>query len=75
MFFPKILSKKGQISTEISILIIATITVSTIAIYYYISNYLNANVDTSGKAANKTIQTLNNASKKYSDSISSTLIK
>ena len=74
MFLPKILSKKGQISTEISILIITTITISTIAVYCYISNYLNANVDTPGKAANKTIQTLNNVSKKYSDSVNSILL-
>ena len=73
MFMPEILSKRGQISTEIGILIVATITVSTIAVYYYITNYLNSSPDTPGKTANKTINTLNNASKKYSDSISSIL--
>ncbi|HIP91414.1 MAG TPA: class III signal peptide-containing protein [Methanothermococcus okinawensis] len=70
---PKLLSKKGQISTEIGILVVATIAVSTIAAYYYISNYLNSNPDTPGKVANKTINTLNNASEKYSGSINSIL--
>ena len=69
MPMPKLLSKRGQVSTEIGILIVATITVSTIAVYYYITNYLNSSPDTPGKTANKTINTLNNASKKYSNAI------
>ena len=68
MSINKILSKRGQISTEIGIIIIATITVSTIAVYYYVTNYLNSSPDTPGKAANKTIKTLDNISKKYTDS-------
>ena len=67
----KIRSRKGQISSEIGILIFAVITVSTIAIYYYIAHYLNSNPDTPGKTANKTINKLNNISEKYSSSISS----
>jgi len=65
----KILSKKGQVSTEIAILIIATITVSTIAVYYYIINYLNSSPDTPRKAANNTIKTLDNLSQKYVNKI------
>ncbi|MBW9220534.1 class III signal peptide-containing protein [Methanothermococcus sp. SCGC AD-155-N22] len=71
MSISKILSKRGQISMELGILIFATIIVSTIAVYYYITNYLNSNPDAPGKAANKTIDTLNNISKQYSNSISS----
>ena len=58
---------------EIGILIFAVITVSTIASYYYVTNYLNSNPDAPREAANKTINTLDNASKKYCNSISSIL--
>ena len=54
---------------EIGILVFAGIIVSTIASYYYITHYLNSNPDAPGKAANKTINTLNNISEKYSNSI------
>ena len=61
---------KGTGIHEIGILIFAAITVSTIATYYYITNYLNSKPDAPGKAANNTINALNNVSKKYSNSIS-----
>ena len=67
MFLPKIFSKRGQVSTEVAILIIATITVSTIAAYYYITNYLNSSPDIPGKTANKTLKILNKISKNYSN--------
>ena len=70
MILKKLTSKKGQVSMEIGILIFAAITVSTIATYYYITNYLNSKPDAPGKAANNTINALNNVSKKYSNSIS-----
>ncbi|MBW9223446.1 class III signal peptide-containing protein [Methanothermococcus sp. SCGC AD-155-E23] len=63
----KLLSKRGQVSMEIGILIIATITVSTIAIYYYINNYINLNSNAPQKAVNETINSLSNVSKKYSN--------
>ena len=69
MLISKIPSKRGQVSIEIGILIFAAITVSTIASYYYITHYLNSNPDTPGKAANKTINILQNTSRRYADSM------
>ena len=69
MFISKILSKKGQVSMEIGILIFAVITVSAIASYYYITNYIDSNSDAPREAANKTINAFNNASIKYSNSM------
>ena len=69
MFIFKIRSPRGQISMEIGILIIAVIIVSSIVAYYYITSYLNSSPNTPGVTANKTIEALNNVSKKYSNSI------
>ncbi|WP_292459432.1 class III signal peptide-containing protein [Methanothermococcus sp.] len=69
MLIKKLFSKKGQVSMEIGILIFASILVSTIASYYYISNYLNTHPENIGKTANRTINALNNVSTKYSNSL------
>ncbi|MBW9221966.1 class III signal peptide-containing protein [Methanothermococcus sp. SCGC AD-155-C09] len=69
MSISKILSKKGQVSMEMSILIFAAITVSTIASYYYITQYLNSNPNAPREAANKTINTLQNTTMEYANSM------
>ncbi len=52
---------------EIGIIIFASIIMATIVSYYYFSGYLDSNPKTPGKTANKTIDVLNNFSKKYAN--------
>ena len=70
MIMLKIFSKRGQISMEMGILIFMVIISSTIASYYYITHYLNSNPDAPGKAANNTINSLNNITKEEIKSMS-----
>ncbi|AEH06739.1 class III signal peptide-containing protein [Methanothermococcus okinawensis] len=71
MGIKKLFSKKGQISMEIAILVFGSILVSTISIYYYISNYLDSHPENVGKVANNTTSSFGNVSIKYANSIKS----
>ena len=63
-FLKKLVSKKGQLSMEMGILIAAAVLVAVIVAYYYTSR-TKAVMDEAGKNANKTAHDLGN----YSDNI------
>ena len=66
MIVEKLISKRGQISMELSILVAAAVAVAAIAAYYYISTVKNnaENVDTT--AAN-TIDRLGQTTSNFTD--------
>ena len=67
----KMLSKKGQVSTELGILVFVTLIISTIISYYYIVHYISCyNSSIPEKTANNTIGTLNNITRDYIKSLS-----
>ncbi|WP_423791981.1 class III signal peptide-containing protein [Methanocaldococcus indicus] len=59
----KLLSKRGQVSMEIGILVAAAVAVAAIAAYFYASNVKVA-AENAGKGANGTINTLTSAANK-----------
>ena len=68
MIMEKLLSKRGQISMEIGILVAAAVAVAAIAAYFYVNN-LKGSAEKAGKAANDTIDTLDRAAEKYAQKI------
>ena len=64
----KLLSKRGQISMEIGILVAAAVAVAAIAAYFYVNN-LKGSAEKAGKAANDTIDSLGTAAKTYADKL------
>ena len=64
MIMEKLLSKRGQVSMEIGILVAAAVAVAAIAAYFYVTNIKNS-ATKAGKAANETIQELENVAKDY----------
>ncbi|CAB3287974.1 conserved protein of unknown function [Methanocaldococcus lauensis] len=65
----KLLSKKGQVSMEIGILIAAAVAVAAIAAYFYATNVKGA-ASRAGAAANSTIENMSNAANKYANLMS-----
>ncbi|ACX73268.1 Protein of unknown function DUF361 [Methanocaldococcus vulcanius M7] len=65
----KIMSKKGQLSMEVGILVAAAVLVAVIAGYYYVKN-IKSSSTTAGEKANKTVTTLGEAAENISSNIS-----
>ncbi|XRO74988.1 class III signal peptide-containing protein [Methanocaldococcus sp. 28A] len=53
-------SKRGQISTELGIIVASAVLVSIIVAYSYVKNIKNTQMDLTGKTANKTVTNLAN---------------
>ncbi|MBW9220535.1 class III signal peptide-containing protein [Methanothermococcus sp. SCGC AD-155-N22] len=64
MIIEKLLSKRGQISMELGILVAAAVAVAAIAAYFYISN-VQKSAEKAGKAGNKTVDELNKTADHY----------
>ncbi|MCQ6254657.1 class III signal peptide-containing protein [Methanocaldococcus sp.] len=64
----KLLSKKGQLSMEVGILIAAAVAVAAIAAYFYVKNVQNA-ATRSGAAVNQTTGVLNQTAVNYAQKI------
>jgi uncharacterized protein (UPF0333 family) len=60
MVMKKFFSKNGQISIELSILIMSAIVVGGVAVYYYIYNLKTARLEQIGEHANHTSNKLGN---------------
>ncbi len=58
-FLKKLMSKKGQISMEIGILVAAAVLVAVIAAYYYVKN-VSSQASKAGEVANNTTTQLAN---------------
>jgi len=65
----KIMSKRGQISMEIGILVAAAVAVAAVAAYYYI-NSVRSSAQNVGEAANQTIEIMRTRAQEYAQSIS-----
>ena len=72
MIIEKLMSKRGQISMEIGILVAAAVAVATVAAYYYISS-VKSSAQNVGEAANKTIDTMKNKTENISNMIGNKL--
>jgi len=66
---PKILSKRGQISMEIGILVAAAVAVAAIVAYYYISSVKNS-MQNVGQTAHSITQTMIRGTENYTQRIS-----
>ena len=64
----KLLSKKGQLSMEVGVLVAAAVLVAIIAGYYYVKNAGTA-AKTAGKQAENFTKTLNNTANQYTDKL------
>ena len=64
----KLMSKKGQISMEIGILVAAAVAVAAIAAYYYIQS-VSDSAQNVGETANDTISTMTSGAENYTDKI------
>ena len=73
-FLKKLVSKKGQLSMEMGILIAAAVLVAVIVAYYYTSR-TKAVMDEAGKTANDTAHNFSKASSDVSNKIDTNVIK
>ena len=64
MIMEKLLSKRGQVSMEIGILVAAAIAVAAIAAYFYVVN-IQQSASRAGNASNATIQELQSVATGY----------
>ncbi|MBW9221965.1 class III signal peptide-containing protein [Methanothermococcus sp. SCGC AD-155-C09] len=64
MIMEKLMSKKGQISMEIGILVAAAVAVAAIAAYYYTTS-VKESAEDAGNKADDTINTLETATDTY----------
>ena len=69
MFISKILSKRGQISMEIGILVAAAVAVAAIAAYFYIKSVRDS-AQSIRETANETIGTMTRGAENYTRRIS-----
>jgi len=70
MIIEKLLSKRGQISMELGILVAAAVAVAAIAAYFYISN-VQKSAEKAGEAGNETVSALNETADYYIQQIRS----
>ena len=63
-FLKKLASKKGQVSTEIGILVAAAVTVATIAAIFYVKN-VKGSAEKAGEGANATVGKLSEKATEY----------
>jgi uncharacterized protein (UPF0333 family) len=68
----KLMSKRGQISMEIGILVAAAVAVAAIAAYYYVSNVKKTST-TAGEKANKTAEAFGSAAENLANNINKSL--
>ncbi|XRO77550.1 class III signal peptide-containing protein [Methanocaldococcus sp. 10A] len=68
----KLLSKKGQLSMEVGILVAAAVLVAIIAGYYYIKN-AKAAAKSAGQQAGKFVNTTNQSANNYLNKLNQTL--
>ena len=68
MLLEKLLSKRGQISMEIGILVAAAVAVAAVAAYFYIRSVKSSAQDV-GSAANETITKMGNKTKEIAGEI------
>ena len=71
-FLKKLVSKKGQLSMEMGILIAAVILVVTIVAYYYTTR-TKSMMERSGKEANTTVESMGVKTMDIIDKINSTI--
>ena len=64
MIMEKLLSKRGQVSMEIGILVAAAVAVAAIAAYFYVVN-IKGSASKAGETANKTIKELEGVATDY----------
>ncbi|ADG13021.1 Protein of unknown function DUF361 [Methanocaldococcus infernus ME] len=64
----KLLSKRGQISMEIGILVAAAVAVAALAAYFYVTNIKSASTK-AGQHANTTVETLGGAAEQAAEKI------
>ena len=67
-FLKKLASKKGQVSTEIGILVAAAVTVATIAALFYVKN-VKGSAEKAGEGANATVGNLSEKATEYAQEI------
>ena len=68
-FLKKLMSKKGQISMEIGILVAAAVLVAVIAAYYYVKN-VSSQASKAGEVANNTTTQLAKGAENVTSKIS-----
>ncbi|WP_457612777.1 class III signal peptide-containing protein [Methanocaldococcus sp.] len=68
----KIMSKKGQLSMEVGILVAAAVLVAIIAGYYYVTNAKKA-AESAGSQAGQFVNTTNSSANKYLSNLSTAL--
>jgi uncharacterized protein (UPF0333 family) len=71
-FLKKLLSKKGQLSMEVGILVAAAVLVAIVAGYYYVKNAKKA-AETSGQQAESFVSTTNKSANEYLGKLESEL--
>jgi len=72
MIMEKLMSKRGQISMEIGILVAAAVAVAAVAAYFYISS-VRGSAQNVGETANQTIDTMTRGAETFRQSISQLL--
>ena len=72
MIMEKLMSKRGQISMEIGILVAAAVAVAAVAAYFYVKSVKSSAQDV-GSAASDTISTMKNKTGDVTDKIGSQL--
>ena len=72
MIVEKLISKRGQISMELSILVAAAVAVAAIAAYYYIQS-VSTSAENVGDTANETIHTMTEGAEDIAEDISQLL--
>ena len=70
MIIEKLISKRGQISMELGILVAAAVAVAAIAAYFYATNVRDS-ARNAGQAANGTIGNMSIAAREYASRLTS----
>ena len=72
MIMEKLMSKRGQISMEIGILVAAAVAVAAVAAYFYVKS-VKSSAKNVGSAANETITQMENKTKEIAQNIGNEL--
>jgi len=72
MLMEKLMSKRGQVSMEIGILVAAAVAVAAVAAYFYVKSVKESSKNV-GETSRQAINTMEKGAKKFTDSISQLL--